>query len=96
MISPIGNSGFIGRYNYKPEGAIVKELSVRVPTASYSPASYELTVKKSMSTGIEDLYSEQENDKVLYDLQGRIMTGNVVPGVYILKSGKDVKKVIIR
>ncbi|MDE6410063.1 MAG: hypothetical protein K2K81_07465 [Muribaculaceae bacterium] len=91
-----------GQVVLKKEGvatiaASLAENSLFIPSDSYSPATYELTVKNSMSTAIELVRADENKEgATLYDLQGRLITGTAVPGVYILKSGHNTKKVIIR
>ncbi len=77
--------------------ATLPENVLFTPGDTYSPATYELTVKSSMSTAIELVEADNEPEITnLYDLQGRRIRGKPSAGIYILKSQSTAKKVIIR
>lgn len=91
-----------GKVSLKGEGSAVitaslPENSLFIPGDSYAPATYELTVKNSMSTAIELVEADTISEATeMYDLQGRRITGKPVPGIYILRTGFATSKVIIR
>ncbi len=90
-----------GKVVAKKEGvttivANLAENNLFKASSSYSPASYQLTVKKSMSEIEEVSFYEETEEPILYDLQGRIVSGKGEPGVYILKRGAATKKIMIR
>lgn len=48
------------------------------------------------SSGIDDIYSEENDNVELYNLAGRKVSGEPAPGIYIRKTSKGVTKVVIR
>ncbi len=65
-IVKIGTSGFIGRYNYKPEGSIIKDLSIRVPNA-YRSVGEPNTDYFMALTYINLYYSDSETSEQVTD-----------------------------
>lgn len=76
--------------------ATLAENNLFKPSASYSPASYALTVKEAPSTVVELTYNRDIEETRIYDLSGREVKGAILPGLYIVKSGSDVKKILLK
>lgn len=51
----------------------------------------------SANSGVDDIISENgDADARLYDLQGRPVTGQAAPGLYILKSKNSTRKILVK
>lgn len=64
---------------------------------SSEPTSYNFSVVKSAPTGIATILGVDESEVEVYNLNGvRMSNDNLQPGIYIVKSGKEVRKVIVK
>lgn len=71
-------------YYYAQKGAIKSEI-----------ASVAVTGKQ-VSTAIDTVVVDNDAEEEYYNLQGVRVNGDVAPGLYIVKKGNEVKKVIVR
>lgn len=64
---------------------------------SSEPTSYNFSVVKSAPTGVAAILGVDEREVEVYNLNGvRMSNDNLQPGIYIVKSGKEVRKVIVK
>jgi len=68
------------------------------PIEGLAPTSYNLTVEQSKGSSTDVITLQPDNNLPIriYDLQGREVTGNPAPGLYILRSGEKSEKILIR
>lgn len=96
------NNIYIGKLAYAPENStaelsfILKKNGASTPllaTDSDGKSAQIVTLRKStnVETGIQDISGFEENEHVIYDLQGRKVQ-NPVPGIYII----DGRKVVVK
>lgn len=97
-----GNNIYIGKLAYAPENStaelsfILKKNGASTPllaTDSDGKSAQIVTLRKStnVETGIQDISGVEENEHVIYDLQGRKVQ-NPGPGIYII----DGRKVVVK
>ncbi|MDE7414116.1 MAG: hypothetical protein K2N05_10090 [Muribaculaceae bacterium] len=87
-----------GNLVLKDEGKTTIKASVMenaLFATSMDPASYELNVMKNPATVVISPETEKETVEEIYDLQGRKINGNPIPGIYIKKQGEKTSKFII-
>lgn len=76
--------------------ASLPENSLFLPSSSYQPASYELTVLPSSATSIENVGCENEESSLLFNLCGQTVSENPQPGIYIRRTATKSVKVVVR
>lgn len=54
------------------------------------------TLASDIETGISEVLGEDFSEAVVYDLNGRVVSGELTPGIYIVRQGKKAVKVVIK
>ena len=56
----------------------------------------DIKVYETAISGVSAVGADNDADTEIYDIQGVSVSGSLAPGVYIVRKGNDVRKVLIR
>ena len=56
----------------------------------------DIKVYETAISGVSAVGADNDADTEIYDIQGVRVSGSLAPGVYIVRKGNDVRKVLIR
>ena len=103
----ITEKGYWGSTTYSNDGNTVsvsfpkmvlmmRQISSEYPLFAGMNDAFKLVMTASSTTGITDIEATDNSAAVYYDLQGRKVVTPTESGVYIVRNGSDVKKLIVK
>ena len=75
---------------------MMRQISSEYPLFAGMNDAFKLVMTASSTTGIIDIEATDNSAAVYYDLQGRKVVNPTESGVYIVRNGSDVKKLIVK